>query len=75
MLLKLVILCKNTERGRAKIFTIRILYRVQTGKFKAIYAINAVIEINISHKVSISYCLIKMQIVIILSKILNTTLS
>ena len=35
-----------------------------------IYAIN---EINISYKISINYCTIKMQIVIILSRTLNTS--
>ena len=35
---------------------------------QALIAINAIIEINISYKISINYCSIKMQIVIILSK-------
>ena len=37
-------------------------------------AINAIIEINISYKISINYCSIKTQFLIILSKDLNTTL-
>ena len=49
-----------------------IFYRFQTGTFIALIAINAIIEINISYKISIYYCSIKMEIVIILRKILNT---
>ena len=52
----------------------RKLYRVQTGTFIVYIAINVITEINISYKISINYCSIKMQIVIILRKILNTAL-
>ena len=48
---------------------IKTLYSVLTGTF---IAINSIIEINISYKISINYCSIKTQIVIILRKILNT---
>ena len=41
----------------------------------ALIAINAFIVINISYEISINYCSIKIQIVIILRKILNTALS
>ena len=47
-----------------------VLYRVQTGIFIALIAINAII---IPYKISINNCSIKMQIVIILRKTLNLT--
>ena len=52
-----------------------MLYRIQKGIFTAQIAINATIEINISYKISINYCVMKVPIVIIFSKTLNTTLS
>ena len=52
-----------------------ILYRVQKGTFIAYIAINAIIENNISYKISINYCSIKTQIVIILNKSMSIVIS
>ena len=54
---------------------LKVLSRVQAGNFIVKIVINVIIVINISDKISINYCLIKMQIVIILRKILNTAVS